>query len=599
MPEHYDFCGYATKNDLLCSDGRTIRRDAFKGCDGMTVPLVWNHRHDDPEMVIGHALLENRKDGVFMWGKLNDTEKGKACKKILENKDLRGLSIYANNLKQRAGDVLHGVIREVSLVLSGANPGALIDFSLAHGDDSDGEVYAYLIGDEYTEMKHGDLVYEKETIMDKETLVHAEEEPKEKEEKKDTEEKKAEPSGKDPKAVFNTLTEEQKELVYAMLIAASEDAGDDDDDEDEEEKEDMKHNVFENEERNDVLSHADMDLIFRDAKRLGSLRDAVEEHMENGVLQHATTPDEWGVSRGNGNQTYFVRDPEMLFPDYKAVNNVPSWIKRDTGWVAEVMSGVKHVPWTRIKSMHADITGDDARALGYIKGNMKKEEFFTLIKRTTDPQTIYKKQKMDRDDMLDITDFDVVSWIKGEMRLMLEEEIARAILIGDGRSTASNDKIQESHVRPIASDSSLYSVPVQVAAGADFAKRFIKAAIAARKNYKGSGVPTLFTTEDMLTDMLLIEDLNQRFIYTSVDQLATTLRVRKIVTVPVMENNSTFAIITNLNDYCVGADKGGNVSMFDDFDIDYNQQKYLIETRISGALVQPYSALVFSQTTEP
>lgn len=626
--ETYDFCGYATKNDLLCADGRTIRKDAFIGCDGVTVPLIWNHRHDDPEMVLGHALLQNRPDGVFMYGKFNDTDKGRACKKILENKDLKGLSICANKLKQKGGDVLKGVIREVSLVVGGANPGALIDYSMAHSEDGDEELYYYLIGDELTELKHGDIefeVLEEETIdmKDEETVLsHADEkENEEKEEKKETKETKEEAPKKGRKVedIFNDMTEEQKEAVYAILAAADEDDDEDEEDDKGDDKE-MKHNAFENDANTGVLTHSDMEQIFRDAKRLGSLREAVHEHEENGVLAHSVEgPDDYGIYRGQaptgaGVQKYGVYDPTMLFPDYKAVNEIPDWIKRDTSWVNDFMSSVKHTPFSRIKSLHADITTEDARALGYIKGNMKKDEFFTLIKRTTDPQTIYKKQRMDRDDIIDITGFDVIAWIRGEMRVMLEEELARAALIGDGRSNSSSDKINENHIRPIAKDSDLYAVkvPVAVATGSTLAVSFIEAAIRARKDYKGSGNPVLYTTEDMLTEMLLIKDLNQRYMYPSVESLATTLRVRKIVAVPVMENvtipivttsgatsttsdQALYGIIVNLQDYVIGADKGGAINMFDDFDIDYNQEKYLIETRCSGALVKPYSALVLHE----
>jgi len=636
--ERYDFCGYATKNDLLCADGRTIRRDAFKGCDGLTVPLIWNHRHDDPEMVIGHALLENRPDGVFMYGKLNDSEKGRACKKILENEDIKGLSIWANQLKQKAGDVLHGVIREVSLVLAGANPGAIIDFSLSHADDgSDGEVYAYLIGDEYTELKHGDIEFE----------AHTKEEEKEQEDEAMNEElyhadDKEEETSKSPRKertieeIFNTLTDEQKEAVYAIYAAMSADdskratkAKDDDEDEDDDDEDGgkgtMKHNAFENEKPNNVLTQADFDDIMRDAKRMGSFREAMHAAMEDGgVLAHSVSgPDSYGISRGVAPASgasvdrYGMYEAGMLFPDYKAISETPDFIKRDTGWVADVMASVKHLPFTRIKSLHADITAEEARALGYIKGNIKKEEFFTLIKRTTDPQTIYKKQKMDRDDIIDITGFDVVAWIRAEMKEMLNEEIARAIVLGDGRNASSPDKISETHIRPIATDSELYSVkvPVTVATGSTLAESFIESAIRARKNYKGSGNPVLYTTEDMLTDMLLIKDGIGHYMYPTADALATALRVRKIVTVPVMENatvpitttsgsSSTttnqllYGVIVNLNDYSVGTDRGGQITAFDDFDIDYNQEKYLIETRLSGALTKPYSALVLHAPVE-
>ena len=638
MAETYDFCGYATRNDLLCSDGRTIRRDAFRDCDGVTVPLVWNHRHDDPDMVLGHALLQNRPDGVYMYGKFNDTDKAQTCKKILANQDVKGLSIWANQLKQQAGNVLHGVIREVSLVLAGANPGAMIDFALSHADGSDGEAYAYLVGEEFTDLRHGDIEFEEITPVEtepeavaeekvEEELVHSDEQEEETPEEimhADTEESEKEPEMKeDTKAknevveddedetvedVFNTLSEKQKTAVYAIIAALTED-----DDEDEGE-EDMKHNVFDAYDApvNNFLSHDDMETIFTDAKKMGSLKDAVEHHIEDGVLAHSVSgPDDYGVSRGvapvSGDK-YGMYDPDMLFPDYKNLDVTPQWIKRDTSWADNFMAAVKHSPFARIKTLMADITESEARALGYIKGNLKKEEFFTLAKRTTDPQTIYKKQKMDRDDIIDITDFDVVAWIKGEMRLMLNEEIARAALIGDGRSVSSDDKISESHVRPISSDSELFSVKVPVQAAADdndTAKAFIRAAIKARKDYKGSGNPVLFTTEDMLADLLLIEDGIGHMLYPNEQALMPALRVRKIETVPVMEDATVpitsgstttardlMGIIVNPVDYVIGADKGGAVNMFDDFDIDYNQQKYLIETRISGALVKPHSALV-------
>jgi len=619
MVEQYDFSGYATKNDLLCTDGRTIRQDAFKECDGVTVPLLWNHRHDDPSYVLGHARLENRKDGVYMYGKFNDTERAQTCKKVLEHNDLKGLSIHARGLKQRAGDVLHGVIKEVSLVLSGANPGATIDYVMSHNDDEEDELYMYLIGDEYTELKHGDIEVEfpepievtdneeKETDMAKE-LMHADEEEKQ-EEKAPAKEKKNEDE-ETIEDVINTLTDKQKTAMYALLAAADE-ANDDDDeeDEDEEENKSMKHNAFESyEDTETTLTHADMEEIFRDAKKLGSLRDAVEEHMENGVLSHADS--DYGIERGTGENTYFVRDPEMLFPDFRNVNGAtPEFFKRDTTWVTDFMASVKHTPFARIKTMIADITMDDARALGYVKGNVKKNEFFELIKRTTDPQTVYKKQKMDRDDVVDITDFDVVAWIKGEMRDMLEEEIARACLVGDGRSTQSDDKILESHIRPVLTDHELFTIKttfdVEEAESVN-AKNFVKTAIKARKDYKGTGNPVMYITDTMLADLLTMEDGNGRFIYESETQLTTALRVRKIVTVPVFEN-ITFtnaesktanlaAIIINPIDYVIGADKGGAVNMFDDFDINYNQMLYLIETRISGALVKPKSAIVIGTT---
>ena len=602
MGEHYDFCGYATKNDLLCSDGRTIRRDAFKDCDGQTVPLLWNHIHDDPAMILGHALLENRDDGVFMYGKFNNNEKALACKNALKNRDVKGLSIHANKLKQYAGEVMHGVINEVSLVLKGANPGALIDFSLAHGEGSeDDEAWMYLIGDEYTELQHGDVerkaeenkeveIQKEDAKVEDNTIMHAEE--KEETNSKSDKEETVED-------VFNTLTDKQKTAVYALLAAAQEEDNDEDDEEDEE----VKHNAFESHNETDnVLTHADMEAIFNDAKRFGSLKDAVEAHVEEGVLQHADS--DYGIERGTGNNTYFVRDPHMMFPDYKSISNTPEFIKRDTNWVTEFMSAVKHTPFARIKTLFADITIEDARALGYVKGNIKKEEFFNLIKRTTDPQTIYKKQKMDRDDVVDITDFDVVAWIKGEMREMLEEEIARACLIGDGRSTSSDYKIFENHVRSVLNDADLFTIKVGFNASGDpsvTARTFVREAIHARKDYKGTGNPILFVSDTMLADLLTMEDGLGRYIYETEAQLMTALRVRKIVTVPLFEgtwftkNGTDYklsGIIINPIDYVIGADKGGAVNMFDDFDIDYNQMKYLIETRISGALVKPQSAIV-------
>lgn len=612
MGEQYDFCGYATKNDLLCSDGRTIRQDAFKDCDGTTVPLLWNHIHDDPEMVLGHALLENRPDGVYMYGKFNDGEKARACKNALKNNDVKGLSIHANRLKQYAGDVLHGVINEVSLVLKGANPGALIDFSLAHGDGSDeDEAWMYLVGDEYTELQHGDIERKVEEVTHSEPEEESKEEIKMEEPKMEdnammhADEEKEETSAKGNKDetvedVFNTLTDKQKTAVYALLAAAQ---GDDEDEEDEED-ENVKHNAFESYENDsNTLTHADMEAIFRDAKKNGSLREAVDNYMEdNGVLEHADS--DYGITRGTGTNTYFVRDPEMLFPDYRAISNTPEFIKRDTNWVTEFMSAVKHTPFARIKTLFADITIEDARALGYVKGRLKKEEFFNLIKRTTDPQTIYKKQKMDRDDVIDITDFDVVAWIKGEMRDMLEEEIARACLIGDGRDASSDDKIFENHVRSVLNDADLFTVKVGYTADADASKaarQFVREAIHARKDYKGTGNPIMFTSDTNLADLLTMEDEMGRFIYETEAQLITALRVRKVVTVPLFEGKTftkdgeTYildAIIINPIDYVIGADKGGAVNMFDDFDIDYNQQKYLIETRISGALVKPQSAIV-------
>ena len=561
----YDFSGWATKNDLQCSDGRTIRRDAFKDNDGQTVPLVWNHQHNDPLNVLGHALLENRKDGVYAYCKFNDTPAGQNAKMLVEHGDVSALSIYANRLKQDKGNVTHGVIREVSLVLAGANPGAFIDSIMRHGESSDEEA----------------VIYTGENLA----LYHADDDNNNKEDNKVDNNKE-----RTVQDVVDSMTEEQRNVMYALIGQALEDSvehsdynngGDDY----------MKHNVFDNEMNNEnVLTHADMEVILKDAKRIGSLKEA--------VLQHA---DNFGIIKGSGPMGAGIED---LFPDYKNMNNVPDFIKRDTGWVAQVMGAVHHTPFSRIKSMHADIREDAARALGYMKGNLKKEEVFSLLKRTTDPQTIYKKQKLHRDDVIDITSFDVVAWLKAEMRMMLEEEIARAILIGDGRLADDDDKIAQEHIRSIYKDDELYSIHKvldNIADADDKAKAFIKMAIKSRKEYKGSGEPTLFCSEDILTDMLLLEDNNGRIIYESEQALARALRVKNIVTVPVMENckrqvsgvnRELLGIIVNLKDYNVGADKGGAVAMFEDFDIDYNQQKYLIETRCSGALIKPFSAVV-------
>lgn len=571
--ERFDFSGWATKANLKCSDGRTIMKDAFKHNDGQTVPLVWNHQHNDPNEVLGHALLENRDEGVYAYCTFNDTESGKTAKLLVQHGDVNALSIYANQLKQKMSNVLHGNIREVSLVLAGANPGASIDSIIMHGEESDEEAIIYT-GEEITLAHSSDA-------KDSEGTTKEDNKMADDIKKTDGEETVAD--------VFNTLSEKQKTVVYAMIGQALEDAGvTDDDDEDYEDEmghsegdDYMKRNVFDNDEQqDDVLSHAAMETIIGDAKRFGSLKES--------FLAHA---DEYGIEQ-----------IDYLFPEAKTLNNPPEFIKRDTGWVSTVMGAVHHTPFSRIKSVFANITEDEARAKGYIKGNLKKEEVFSLLKRTTTPTTIYKKQKLDRDDVIDITDFDVVAWLKSEMRIMLDEEIARAILIGDGRLSSSDDKINESNIRPVVSDAELYTIrqKVSVAANAtddDKAKAMIKAAVKARKNYKGSGNPTFFTTEDWLTNALLLEDTQGHRLYKNDSEVAAAMRVSKIVTVPVMEGvkgpegGDLIGIIVNLADYNVGADKGGAVNMFDDFDIDYNQQKYLIETRCSGALIKPYSAI--------
>ena len=567
MDKDYDFSGWATKNNLKCSDGRTILKDAFKHDDGVTVPLVWNHQHNDPINILGHALLENRDEGVYAYCKFNETDSGKNAKILVEHGDVSALSIYANQLKQQGGNVIHGAIREVSLVLAGANPGAFIDSVIAHGEESEEEAVIFTGEDIVLSHANEDKTEKKDP------------EPKEEEKKEEMKEEMKEEKQKTVKEVFDTLTEEQKTVVYAIIGQIMEENQNESKDI-EGGKEEMKHNVFDNDKENkeEVLSHSDTEAIFSDARRYGSLKDS--------VLAHGIT------------------NLEYLFPEDTNLNKVPEFISRDTGWVKNVMSSVHHTPFSRIKSQFADITEDDARAKGYTKGKLKKEEVFSLLKRSTTPTTVYKKQKLDRDDVIDITDFDVVSWIKGEMRMMLDEELARAFLIGDGRLSSSDDKINEQNIRPIYNDADLYTVKAEIDVGAsatseDKAKAFIKSVIKNRKEYKGTGSPTLYTTEDVVADCLLLEDSNGRFIYDTMDKLKNVLRVKDIVTVPVMEGakgakgGDLMAILVNLADYNVGADKGGAVNMFDDFDIDYNAQKYLIETRCSGALIKPYSAIAF------
>ena len=565
--EKYDFSGWVTKNNLKCSDGRTIMKDAFKHNDGQKVPLVWNHQHNDPNEVLGYVLLHNQDEGVYGYGTFNDTESGQTAKLLVQHGDVNALSIYANQLKQSMSNVTHGNIREVSLVLAGANPGAYIDSIIMHGEESEDEA----------------IIYSGEDIE----IYHADGDDKSGENKEEKEPVSEKNDDKTIGDVFDTLTEEQKTAVYAVIAQIMENP---------ENKEggnkEMKHNVFDNENDNqeNTLTHDAMNTIIADGKRYGSLKES--------FLAHA--------------QEYGIESIDWLFPEAKTLNNPPEFIKRDTGWVSGVMSAVSHTPFSRIKSAFADITEDEARAKGYMKGKLKKEEVFSLLKRTTTPTTIYKKQKLDRDDVIDITDFDVVSWLKAEMRMMLDEEIARAILVGDGRLASSDDKINESNIRPIWKDEELYTIRTYVTKGTtndETIKAFIRAAIKARKDYKGSGNPVLYTTEDVLTDCLLLEDGMGRPLYESEEKLRTTLRVSKIVTVPVMENLKRtdetngevelMGLIVNLKDYNVGADKGGAINMFDDFDIDYNQQKYLIETRCSGALIRPYSAIAIEAKAAP
>lgn len=576
-----DFKGWATRYDILCSDGRTIKKGSFSHCDGKIVPLVWNHGHNDPDNILGKALLESRDEGVYAYGFFNETSHGKNAREYVRHGDITSLSIFANGLKQRitspkTKDVLHGDIRELSLVLASANIGAYIEDVIRHGEFSEDE--AVIFSEDDFELSHAENGVDDEDSNDNE----------EGDNKMDTE-KKSENKEKTVQDVFDSLTEEQKNVVYALIGQAIEDAQDEDaKHSDIDEGDDyMKHNVFENEEElnEDVISHSEMMEVISDAKKYGSMKES--------ALQHG------------------IDNIEYLFPEDRVVSNTPDWIKRDTTWVDFVMSHVHHTPFSRIKSRYADITEDEARAKGYIKGNIKKEEFFSIAKRSTTPTTVYKKQKLDRDDIIDITDFDVVAWLKGEMRIMLNEELARAFLVGDRRLASSDDKINEGNIRPIWTDSDVFSIKKVMevtnnTTDEEKAKAFIKMVIKSHKDYKGSGNKVLYTTEDILTDCLLLEDSIGREIYENEEKLKTKLRVNKIVTVPVMEDlyrmvdgnrHDLMGIMVDLDDYNVGADKGGAVNMFDDFDIDYNAMKYLIETRCSGALIKPYSAVVYESKT--
>jgi hypothetical protein len=577
VTKKFDFSGYATKYDVQCSDGRIIHKDAFKDNHGQTVPLVWQHLHNNPTNILGHAFLEHRDDSVYAFCLFNESEQGKQAKLLVEHGDITALSIYANKLKQKGNEVLHGAIREVSLVLSGANPGALIDnLAIEHGDGS-------TTPDETEAIIYSGLNI---SLTD---IEHSEKS----EEKEDT---------RTVKDIFDSFTEEQKNIVYSLISHAISHS---DMDEPEEEVKhavnialakinaqnkgggDMKKNVFDmtgEDKTSPKLTHAQMKEIFADAQKCGSFKEA--------FLQHVVT--------------YGIENIDYLFPDARTITSSPEFLSRRMEWVAGVISGTKHSPFSRIKTVYADITGDDARAKGYVKGALKDEEFFALYKRSTTPTTIYKKQKLDRDDIIDITDLDVVAWLKAEMRMMLDEEIARAVLIGDGRNIMHADKIDETAIRPIYTDSDVYAVHTTIASDHD-TEEIIEDIIRARKEYKGVGNPTFYVNSDTLTDMLLLKDNVGRRLYLTVADLAAVLRVSSIVEVPVMDSLTRLdpndaqvtwgliGIIVNLNDYTLGADKGGAVSMFDDFDIDYNQYKYLIETRCSGALTKLSSALVIEQ----
>ena len=567
--EGYDFAGYATRYGVPCADGRIIDKTAFIQNNGKKVPLVYNHQHNDISSVLGHAFLECRDDGVYAYGYFNDTDNGVEAKNQVIHGDLDSLSIWANRLQESGNPprkhVAHGDIKELSLVLAGANPGAFIEEIVAHSDEEGYEAFIYS-GDSL-ELNHSEGETEKEDKPMADTN------------------KKQEPEPKSAKEVFDEMTEEQKQVAVAIAGQAVEEALkehgiDPEEDDNDEGGEEMGHSCFDNTgEDTNVLSHDDMVTIVKEAEKTGRMSDA--------FLAHG------------------IENIEYLFPDAQTINGAPDFIKRNDEWVNDVMNNVHHTPFSRIKSVFADITEDEARAKGYIKGKLKKEEVFSLLKRTTTPQTIYKKQKIDRDDYIDIVDLDVVAWIKTEMRMMLDEEIARAILVGDGRLSSSDDKISEDHIRPIWTDADLYTIKSSInitkdTTSAEIAKAFIVEAIRSRVQYKGSGTPTLYAPDTIITECLLLEDKNGRMIYDTLDKLATVLRVSKIVPVPVMENlartKETFTykllgIIVNLKDYNVGADKGGAVNMFDDFDIDYNAMKYLIETRCSGAMIKPYGAI--------
>jgi len=585
----YDFSGYATKNDLTCGDGRIIRKDAFKDCDGKTVPLVWHHIHNDPMNVLGHADLENRDDGVYAYCSFNDTPQGQNAKTLVQHGDVTSMSIYANRLKQQGNNVLHGMIREVSLVLAGANPGAVIDpLSIQHDDGFE------------TELEDEAIIYTGELIHSDydadEDMAHADSEDDDKED---------DVAGKNKTVqdVIDSMSEEQQNVMYYLLGEAIKDAvaAGDDDDEDAAEHSDnegdsMHHNVFDQtDDGTETLSHDAMNEILAEAPRVGNLKDAFLEHG--------------------------IENLEILFPEARAIENTPTWIKRETGWVSAWWGALKKTPFSRIKSRTANITEYEARARGYIKGNQKIEEFFSLAARTTTPTTVYKLQKLDRDDIIDIVDMDVVAWMKSEMRMMLEEELAVATLIGDGRPANDVSKINEQNIRPIYHDDDLYCIHklVTIPASATYvqiADALIEAALLSRKDYKGAGQPWFVTTNDVLTRMLLAKDEIGHRLYKTEAELATALRVSRILEVPVLEGATRVAqvpgetegstvnetrtllgLIVNPNDYVVGADKGGAVTMFDDFNLDFNKYEYLIETRCSGALQDPYTAIALETTS--
>lgn len=613
----YDFCGYVTRNDLECSDGRVIRRDAFAHQDGEKVPLAWNHKHDTPDACLGYTILENRPDGVYGYSYLNDSEKANQVRELVRHGDIDSYSIFANRLKQVSNQVFGGDIKEVSLVWSGANPGAYIeDVSFAHGDDPNSVQEAIIyVGDTDMEfndksLRHSDMTVDEivnsfspeqvdlvMSLLDQqEQNIRNESDDDEEYDDVDYDEEYDSDYDEDyDEEDYDDEYDEEYELEHSGLY--------DDEYYDYEGDETMKNNIFDGYDHGNVLTHSDFLAIKEDAARCGSFKEAYRSYIEDGnFMAHSAESDAAaGISRHVGTSEYGFNDPDMLFPDYKALDPTPMWIKRDTGWVAEFWGKIHRVPFARVKSLYADITEDAARAKGYIKGNLKKEEVFTTMKRVTDPTTVYKKQKLDKQDIDDITDFDVVAWIRAEMRVMLNEEIARAALIGDGRSAADPDKINPLNIRPIYLDDEFYTIRYDIVKGNpdETAKNIIRGAVKARKNYKGSGNTTWFTTEDFLTDCLLLEDNIGHRLYKTEAELCAAMRVSRIVTVEVMENLTNpnngklcAGIIVNPTDYTVGANKGGNIDMFDDFDIDYNQYKYLLETRCSGALQKYHSAIV-------
>lgn len=595
MNKDYDFGGWATRNNIQCSDGRTIMKDAFKQNDGQKVPLVWNHQHNDPSEVLGHALLENRDDGVYAYCKFNNTESGQTAKSLVMNGDVDKLSIYANKLKSQMNNVVHGCIREVSLVLAGANPGAYIDSVIVHGEGAEAEEEVIIYNDGEISLSDEEDNNSEETPDNEEKIEHSDDTNKEKEDSTKMGEDKKDDVKKEKtvKEIIDTMNDEQKEAMYAVVGQALENQANGEGDEADEEdggEETMKHNVFDNDNNDEVLQHSEIIAeAMADGKKYGSLRES--------FLQHAAINN--------------IENLDKLFPEATELYKEPYMIEKDNSWVAKVMNAVKHTPFSRVKTTFGRMNEETARAKGYIKGNKKANIALSVLNRVTTPTTVYIKNEIDRDDVVDITDFDVVAWQKREMRKQLDKELALAMLLGDGRDVSDQNKINEQNIRPVVSDDAMYTIKYTVTKGKDYTqegnsysdndsrtKGIIRAAIRSRKDYKGSGTPTFFTTEDVLTDMLLIEDQNGRRIYNNINDLATALRCKEIVTIPEMEAEAykdIYGIIVNMADYTAGADKGGSVNMFDDFDIDYNQMKYLIETRMSGALTVPYSAIVLKK----